>query len=78
VDKVDGKVHTNGKEYRVLNGVVRGTTVSFELTSDGGRFEGSINGTTMSGKWARGGSSMSATGKRISEGTVASTQWTNP
>jgi SAM-dependent methyltransferase len=78
VDKVDGKVHTNGKEYRVLNGVVRGTTVSFELTSDGGRFEGSINGTTMSGKWARGGSSMSATGKRISAGTVASTQWTNP
>jgi hypothetical protein len=78
IDKVRGKVHANGQEHAVLNGIVRGKTLSFELTSGGGQFKGTIEGNTMYGKWAAEGSTWSATGKRTSEGTVASTQWTNP
>jgi SAM-dependent methyltransferase len=80
VDKIGGKVRANGREHAVLNGIVHGKTVSFELTNGGGRFEGTVEGNTMRGKWkgAGSGSAESATGKRTSEGTVASNQWTNP
>lgn len=78
IEKINGTVHANGKGYKVLNGIVHGKTVSFELSGGGGRFKGTIDDKRISGKLAVAGSTLSATGKRTSEGTVASTQWTHP